>query len=126
MKDRGEATLQAGLPEVRKWGMQSLKGLWLTLALYKASLPHHEVPAMPSRSSDSLVWYGKATKGFNASGHSGGETQLVTWDQKSQLIQEEPRERDKEGKQESGRWGSSHWEPRQWLRPPELREHLDA
>lgn len=44
----------------------------------------------------------------------------------SQLIQEEPREGDKEGKWESGGWGSSHWDPRQWLRPPELREHLDA
>lgn len=52
--------------------MQSLKGLWLTLALYKASLPHHEVPTVPARSSDSLAWYGQATKGFNASGHSGG------------------------------------------------------
>lgn len=81
---------------------------------------------MPARSSDSLVWYGQATKGFNASGHSGGETQLVTWDQKNQLIKEEPREGDKEGKWESGGWGSSPWDPRQWLRPPELREHLDA
>lgn len=42
--------------------MQSLKGLWPILALYKASLPHHEVPTVPARSSDSLVWYGKQPK----------------------------------------------------------------
>lgn len=46
----------------------------------------------------------------------GGAAELVTQDQKNWLLLREPTEDERAGQEEVRGWGSSHWDPNQWLR----------